>query len=300
MRPELNKKFIYKLVFILLFATSGCASTSSIVDEFVKYQNDPQALRVVAQICVPNKTAYFDTLNVDVTDLPANLTREQIQKLFQDALVNKEFGEGFSNPYRSDSTNREYQAARLWRKPVNPTYFPRNWIVATHVNNVKGNMSETGVTGGYLNDSTEKNQPVFFGNLSNRPEDILAVRVMLPEEGREGLRKFWFKLPKEISKDKYTAWMSPVSEEDNENQSGRAPIFMFLTHGKPMPIYEVKDRENAPKVRYSLMTMDEYDKYSKYGRRAINAAQLKFMVDDPSDNEPKHYVPAKRESIPPC
>lgn len=79
----MNKFFIYNLVFILLFATSSCASTSTIVDDFVKYQNDPQALRVVAQICVPNKTAYFDTLNVDVSDLPANLSRSQIQKLFQ-------------------------------------------------------------------------------------------------------------------------------------------------------------------------------------------------------------------------
>ena len=300
MRLELNKKFIYKLVFILLFSASGCASTSTIVDEFVKYQNDPQALRVVAQICVPNKTTYFDTLNVDVSDLPANLSRPQIQKLFQDAKANKEFGEGFTNPYRSDSTNREYQAARLLHNPVNPTDFPRNWIVARHVNNVKGNMSDTGITGGYLNDSTEKNQPVFFGSFSHRPEDILAVSVMPHEEGNGGLRKFWFQLPKEISKDKYTPWMSPVSEENKENQPGRAPIFVLLTHGKPMPIYEVKDRRNAPKVRYSLMTMDEYDKYSQHGRRAMNAAQLQFMVDNPSNNEPKHYVPAKRESIPPC
>ncbi len=299
MKQELNKKIIYKLVFILLSATSGCASTSTIVDEFVKYNNDPKALRVIAQICIPNKTAYFDTLNVDVTDLPANLSRLQIQKLFQDAVAYKA-GEGFTNSYRSDSTNREYQTARLWRKPVNSSDFPRSWIVATHVNNVKGNMSETGVTGGYLNDSTEKNQPVFFGNLSHRPEDILAVMVMPPGEGSGGLRKFWFKLPKEISKNKYTPWMSSLSEEDRENQLGRAPIFMLLAHEKPMPLYEVKDRENAPKVRYSLMTMDEYDKYSQYGRRAMNAAQLQFMVGNPSDNEPKHYVPAKRESIPPC
>lgn len=94
--------------------------------------------------------------------------------------------------------------------------------------------------------------------------------------------------------------MSPVSEEDKKNQSGRAPIFVLLTHGKPMPIYEVEDIESAPKVRYSLMTMDEYDKYSQYGRRAMNAAQLQFMADNPSDNEPKRYVPAKRENIPPC
>lgn len=158
----MNKFFIYNLVFILLFATSSCASTSTIVDDFVKYQNDPQALRVVAQICVPNKTAYFDTLNVDVSDLPANLSRSQIQKLFQDAKANREFGEGFTNPYQSDFTNREYQTARLWRKPVNPTDFSQNWIAARHVNNVKGNMSDTGITGGYLNDSTEKNQQYFL------------------------------------------------------------------------------------------------------------------------------------------
>lgn len=136
--------------------------------------------------------------------------------------------------------------------------------------------------------------------MNERSEDILAVSVMPLEEGNGGLRKFWFQLPKEINKDKYTPWMSPVSEENMKNQSGRAPIFVLLTHGKPMPIYEVKDSENEPKVRYSLMTIDEYDKYSQYGRRAMNAAHLQFIVDNPSNNEPKHYVPTKRESIPPC
>ena len=298
MRQELNK-FIYKVVFILLFAASGCASTSTIVDEFVKYQNDPQAFRVVAQICVPNKTAYFDTLNVDVSDLPANLSRSQIQKLFQDAKANKEFGEGFTNPYRSNSTNREYQTARLWRTPTNLSDYSQNFIAGGSANNVK-DVKSAGSGANYLVDNTEKNQPVFLAHMNERPEDILAVSVMPPEEGNGGLRKFWFRLPKEISKDKYTSWMSPVSEENKKNQSGRTPIFLLLTHGKPMPIYEVNDRESAPKVRYSLMTMDEYDKYSQYGRRAMNAAHLQFMVDNPSNNGPKHYVPAKRESIPPC
>ena len=160
MRLELNKKFIYKLVFILLFSASGCASTSTIVDDFVKYQNDPQALRVVAQICVPNKTAYFDTLNVDASDLPANLSRSQIQKLFQDAKANKEFGEGFTNPYRSNSTNREYQTARLWRKPTNLSDYSQNFIAGGSVNNVKG-VKSAGSGANYLVDITEKNQSVF-------------------------------------------------------------------------------------------------------------------------------------------
>jgi hypothetical protein len=297
MKQESNKKFIYKLVFILLFAISACASTPTL-EEFQKYSNDPQALRVVAQICIPNKTTYFDTLNVDVTDLPANLSRLQIQKLFQDAIAYKA-GEGFTNPYRSVSTNREYQTARLWRKPVNLSDYSQEFVSGGAVENVKG-VKSAGSGAEYLIDSTEKNQPVFLAHLNERPEDILAVSVMPPEEESGGLRKFWFKLPKGINKDKFTPWMSPVSEENMKNRSERAPIFVLLTHGKPMPIYEVKDSKNVPKVRYSLMTMDEYDKYSQYGRRAMNAAHLQFMVDNPLDNESKHYVPAKRENIPPC
>lgn len=273
------------------------SSASPSVEEFEEYIYDRQAPRVYAQICVPDKTAYFDTMTVDVTDLPENISFQALRELFQDADAYKA-GEGFTNPYRSDSPNREYQTYRLWRNPVNPTDYPQYRIAAREVTNVKGVMSVGGVTGGDMEDSTEKNQPVFSGYIGERPEDVIAVSVALPNDKHGEYREFWFKLPKEIRKDKYTDWMSPVSEEGKIEQSAKFKTWWLLAHGKDMPIYEVK--ENAPKVRYIFMTQEAYAKYSEFSMRAINAAKLQFMKDNPSDNEYHHYVPAKRESIPPC
>lgn len=291
--PTIKKHHFLALVCCTLI--SGCSTTSS-VEEFNKYTSDRKALRVVAQVCVPNKTTYFDTLTVDVTDLPANISYLELRKLFQDAVEYKA-GEGFTNPYQSNSPNREYQTTRLWRKPFNTSDYSQYFIAGGSAANVKGIMS-AGSGAEYLADSTEKNQPVFLANLSERPEDILAVSVTPPKDDKGELRELWYKLPKEISKDKYTEWINPASEEGKKEQSGKSPIFWLLTHGKELPIYKVN--QDAPKVRYILMTMDEYAKYSEYGRRAINSARLQSMKSNPSDREHQHYVPAKRENIPPC
>lgn len=291
----MKNPFFYCLVFVsLISVTADCNAAS--VEEFQRYISDPKALRVVAQICVPDKTAYFDDMTVDMTDLPANISVLALRKLFQAAEAYKP-REEFINPYRSNSPIREYQTIRLWRKPVNPDDYSRYWIGSSNATNVKGIVS-AGSGSEYLTDSSEKNQPVFLANFYQRPEDIIAVSVMPPKDEHGELREYWFKLPKEISKDKYTKWISPVSEESMNQRSATTPTFWLLTHGRDMPIYEVK--ENAPKIRYILMNLGEYDKYREYGRRAINSAKLQYMKNNPSSNEDLHYVPAKRESIPPC
>ena len=288
---------IFCLILVnLLFTTVGCTTVPS-PQEFQKYLEDPQAPRLVIQICLPDKTTYFDDLKVDVTDLPADIPPSALQKLFYEANAYKA-GEGFINPYQSNSPNREYQPTRLWRKPANPTDYPNYWIAAGAAENVKGIMSAGSIPGGYLVDSTEKNQPVFLGFTSQRPTDVIGVSVTLPKDENGELREFWFKVPKEIRNDQYTNWISPVSEEGITERSAPFPTFWLLTHGKDMPLYQVKP--NSPQMRFTLMTTKEYYHRSEYGRRAINAAQLQHMKDKPSDNEHHHYVPEKRESIPSC
>lgn len=293
----MNKQFIYSLVFVSLTSvTTGCSTTPS-VKEFQKYIEDPQALRVAAQICVPDMATYFDTVTVDVTDFPANISIQARQELFQ-KINTYEAGEKFKNPYRSDSTIREYETTRLWRKPVNPTDYPQYFIGGQTVKNVKGILT-AGSISGYLKDSTEKSQPVFLEYVGERLGDVLAVSVTPPKGEAGERREFWFKLPKEIRKDKYTDWMSPVSEEGNKEHSAKFPTFWLLTHGKEMPIYEVKEK-NTPKVRYILMSQDEYVKTLDYGGRARYALALQRMENNPSDKEHHYYVPDKREKIPPC
>lgn len=277
----------------------GCKAVPS-PEEFEKYLADSKALRVAVQICLPDKTAYFDKLTVDVTDLPANLSEKQLRELFQDAIAYKAGEDGFTNPYQSSSPVREYQTTRLWRKPSNPSDYPQDFIgigVTADTLGVKSDGSGTG----YLIDSTEKDQPVFYSFTHKRLNDVVALHVTPPagNSGSSAYRTFWFKPPKVIEHDKYSAWIDPVSEEGpSERSSAKFDTGWLLTHGKQMPIYKVG--ENAPRIRYILMNDAEFEKSRPNGRRAINSAMLKHMKDYPSDNEYYHYVPEKHDSIPRC
>lgn len=290
-------KFNWYVLGIILSA--NCSMAASTEDAFVKYLHDPQAPRVAVQICVPDKTAYFDDLTVDVTDLPADLSYQQLRELFQDANAHKA-GEGFTNPYQSNSTERECQTIRLWRKPSNPDDYPQYRIVTALVANQKGSGSITGLVGETLLDNTEKDQPVFFGYSYKRPGDVIALSITLPRErdGNVEMRTFWFKLPQELEHGKYTVWMNAISEESAKQQPAKVYTGFLLLAGKEMPIYPVG--ENAPHLRYTLMSLSEYDKFTADGRRAMTSARLKHVLSDPLDKEYYHYVPTKHDTIPAC
>lgn len=280
---------------IFPIGSSSAVSTT----EFEKYLYDPKALRVVMQVCVPDRTAYFDTITVDVTDLPENISEAELRQRFISAKEERmDELDKIANP--SNSSERQFQQIRLISKPVNPTDYPSGLMSISKADNVKGIRSAGSVPGGEMIETTEKNQPVFIGYNHQRPEDIIAVSVTPIVDANQERITYWYKLPKSIPKEKYTDWQNPVSGETRSQQSGRHPTFWLLTHDKELPIYDVEG--NPPKVRYTVMTDEEAYKsrFSKRDARAMNAARLRYVIEHPSDTESQRYAPSEKVIIPSC
>jgi len=287
---------LLRLTIPALLLLSGGCSTQLSADQFRAYLDDPKALRLAVQVCVPDKTAYFEELSVDVTDVPSNITSQELRKMFQEAEAKKEY----SNPYKSTRENREFQTIGRWLPPVNNKDYSRTFIGIGYVFNEKGIEGASGGTAD-LSGSTDENQPVFNEFTHRRPTDILAVDVgvITTLNGKSDLIRYWFKPPEKIGSDGYTEWMAPTSVEHSENRNGQNPFFWLLTHGSEMPITPVDS--NAPRVRFRLLTLAQHWDSLDTGRRAINMTKLNRLVSSsPVPHSQFHLVPAKTSSIPPC
>ncbi len=292
-------------VLLLLLLVTACGTTVS-SNEFNEYINDRNAQRIAIQVCLPDKTAFFDELSIDVTDMPRDISYEEKRKMFKDARNDKKY----VNPYKSGSSIREYEIIRQWRAPTDNTDFSKNWIGFGMVSNVKGIMSD-GAGAAYLSDSTETNQAVFFEFTHERPSDVIAIHISVGKDrngnmvgmDRDGVverRIFWFKAPKDIKAKKYTAWAAPLSEEGpSEKAVAKFPTFWLLTHNKDMPIYAVTS--SAPRIRYTLLSNEEYYALDEKGRRAKDSASLQRTIGSPSSDDVQiHLIPKKENNIPSC
>lgn len=274
----------------LLCLAPGCEMSN---EDFVKYLNDPDAERVAAQICLPNRTSFFDTLRIDVTDMPANLSYNERARMYGDARETRKY----ENQYKSTSASREYQEIRQWRKPKSEKEFPRPWISFGQAQSHDG-LGSAGSGAQFISDSTMADQPVFFAYTHERPKDLLGVNVILNSRrnGADEQRTFWFKPPRDIPKTGYTTWLAPVSEEGRDE---KFPIFWLLTHGKEMPVYAVG--EDAPRIRYTLLTKRQFWAGTEEGRRAMDLEKLRHLVEDAAFKEDEHHLVPRREvPIPPC
>lgn len=285
----------HAMMLALGVVTTGC-STGVSVEEFTRYLEDRQALRLAVQVCLPDKTAFFDELNVDVTNMPENVPFQKLAQMFRDAYANRKY----TNPYSSTSTVREYQTIRQWRTPTSNVDFPKRWIPLRTVKNVKGIMSYGGGAE-YLQNSTESNQAIFSAYTSERPDDVVAISValLMYRNGKEEWVDYWFRPPKKINPNGYTKWIMPLSEEGQNERAAEPRTWWLLVHGEEMPVYKVS--ENAPRIRYTLLSKEQYGTLNQEGRRAMSLVNLQYLTNGiPIDNERVHFVPAKQASIPPC
>ena len=273
----------------LLCLSPGCEMSN---EDFVKYLNDPDADRVAAQICLPGRTAFFDTLRIDITDMPANLPYHERSRMYVEARETRKY----ENPYKSTGASREHQEIRQWRKPQNEKNFPHTWISIGQAQTHDGLGSAGSSLGGYISDSTTADQPIFFAYTNERPKDLRGVSVMLDirRNGADEPRTFWFKPPRDIPKSGYTTWLAPVSEE---GLYAETPV--LLAQGKEMPVYAVG--EDAPRIRYTLLTKRQFNELEEEGRRAMDLETLRHMVEDAPFKEGElHLAPRRVSPIPPC
>jgi len=270
------------------------ASTATSLGEYIVYERDPDAPRVSVQVCLPNRTAFFDAISVDVTEMPENVDDLQVRKLFHSARQMAPV-----DASTAKAGQRVYQSIREWRAPTTNTEYPQPGITAGttyHHGEVWSDNKEFAL----LFDATERDQPVYYLFTNARSKDIVAFHVTLAvmRSGTgEQTKTFWFRAPNGIVRGSYTNWIAPASEET----VGRGPsVTALLTHGNEMPRYEVG--ENAPRARFSLMSLKDDIASSKRVLRARYAAQLeRAKVGRPyAPTEGVMFVADRRDRIPPC
>jgi hypothetical protein len=147
----------------------------------------------------------------------------------------------------------------------------------------------------------ESNQPVFYAYSHERLGDIVALDVRLVDEANPKFFqsvKYWFKPPKDIGRDGYTDWMYPVSEEHPTEENSRRPFFWRLTNGMEMPIFPVSN--NTPKVRFSLLSDEQFSLSLNSGRAIQITALNRHLSEKPEPDELFRLIPIKLEKIPRC
>ena len=114
-----------------------------------------------------------------------------------------------------------------------------------------------------LADRTVLGQPVVQYFTSRRPVNIVAFSV---SRGR-GADKidYWFTLPHGALTSQFTAWLSPVSQEDEAiRKSQQRETWSLVVHGGDLPIHAVTSAP-TPKMRFRLQTNredpDERDRF---------------------------------------
>jgi hypothetical protein len=286
------------IALVVLLASAGRGYGTNSVEEFDAYIKDPNAQRIAVQVCMPKRTTYFDEVIVDVADMPANLPLSEVQRMFKEAKTMQRY----ENPYRSLNGKSEMVTIRHWRGPQAASDYPKPWINISDIAQVKTVLSAGGNTT-KLVDSTSSNQPVFFAFIGDRLSDLVMIYVKVPINDAEPTRfvTYWYQLPRTVGALRYTDWVAAISEEQQEKMGRKPSAWVYLTQGrgKEMPIYAVGD--DAPKIRFTSMTISENSRLDENLRRARYTLQLKSLTKGINiDDDGHYYVPAKRGEIPPC
>lgn len=273
--------------FLLLIATSfqlmGTISWA-FAEPYDLY--DRTSKRVVVQVCLPDKTASFEEVTVDESIIPEDAYAEELRSLFHAA---------HQRELIIDRTSPTPHALRVWMTPQDATGYPNHWIMLSLSENAKGLYSRSSPTANIIG-TTKSGQPAFMAETHANPEAVLALSVAYQPEGVSNRHEFWFSLPKDVPSDRFSTWHQPFSEEVEPDETN---TWWRLAHGKPAEQYPVNSKSH-PVMRFRLMSMDDALTMDRKHRRAITAAQLQHVVDNPSDQTYPFFLPPQDEEIPAC
>jgi hypothetical protein len=276
--------WLFPIRALTVLITLACGSAAA--------GSDPEAMHLMVQICLPDKKAFFDELNVDVSDIPANISYADFGQLFKAA---KSGGKEFRNAYQSASGAPQYEAVRMWRASAGD-------LSGSYINIGRTATGSETMGSGALVDATETNQPVFDDFIGlERPADVIAISVTLPRPrgGHTDFITYWFKPSKDVSPGDYTPWLPAFSEEGpNEKSPGRSTFWMLM-NGMTAPTYPVGD--NAPRVRYTLTNHETRLPMEQRMLRVLRTVQLQRAIGGlPIGRGAFHLAPPKGARIPSC
>lgn len=248
-------------------------------------------IRTIVQVCLPDERVSFEDVEVDLTGIP-NV------KTMRDARAANGYLETgdirITAPMTEPQVDPDRVTVRRWI-PGSGTGQVQRSLGFGHVTNQDGILGAGG-SQIYLWSNSEKNQPI-YEKQEHRPKDMIALRVSI--EVNSEFVDYWYKQPREIPMARFSDWQEPISQETKKDRESGNPTWWNLTHGREMKIHPVTG--NAPKIRYRLMTVEEYYDQYRFWERSNKAVGEKFYrgVGD-EERKVLRFVPRLIGTIPGC
>ena len=251
--------------------------------------------KVIVQVCVPNQIVAFEDVEIDLSQIPESKTFDEVR----DAQgISRS---GADNQLSPSSIQGNKDVVRRWIVGAGTEDIKRYFINLEDVLNQDGILS-AGSGAVYIFGSTIKNQPVFERE-GKRQKDYIALgaSVDVAKNGQSDFVTYWFKLPTNIPVGEFSNWQEPISQEDKMiRNTQKNATFWNLTHGREMEIHSVG--ENAPKMRFKLMSARDYYNEKRFWLRSQKAVAEKYyrpVVGKP-ERENIYFVPKTNNTIPGC
>ncbi len=242
---------------------------------------------VYIQICVPDGKAVVEEITVDVTDIPEDLSQQDWQDMLLKAKVTGRYD-------RPEAAQRAVVTMRAARPAEGPDAVPPRLGMGEVA--ISRGVGSVGFPTLPLADSTDREQPVYQAITTKQQGELVALNVELHLErrGKKEMTTFWFKPPQRIASGSYTEWLAPVFQE-GAREPGTSNRAFFMLDGKDLPTSAVDTR--APRIRYTLMSWEEYTRGGKERMRASRMNVLRAATGASPSVEARRVV---KGSIPGC
>ncbi len=297
---QVSTEPMWRLPAIVAFiATPLLLASCGTVQEAKHPNSDLEELRVLVQVCRPDKRVAFTQEVIDLTGMaPARPVRE----------------ERTANGYPQSGTARytappavvmadaagDRATVRRWDYKPEKDHLTSRGLASEGVWESEGTASAGSLTFRLWTD-TDKHQPV-YETLDQMPHEIVALSISQEVQinGKPEMVAYWYVLPSKIPTGKFTDWIAPTTQETRSDQSQRgAAMFLLLTNGRKMPIRPVEG--NPPKMRFKLMALEEYYNDTRFWARAQKAVAQKYYKSMSAQEHSKiDFVPNSHEVVPGC
>jgi len=283
------------MFFVALLATvlTACANTFD-VRRTCTYGIPSDELRVIVQVCLPDKKVVFEDVKLDLTDIPKEKTLREERENGSCKEAGKKWHKSIELAHQNDA---DKVTVRRWVYDHYLNDVERSFLGLVEVHN-----HGSGTKGLKLRNNSDKNQPIYEYH-GGRQDDIIAFGVSSKslEKGKSKFLTYWYKPPAKIPTGEYTKWLEPFTQESNENRKPYEPGFSwYLMRGKKFETPAVKI--GAPKIRYKVITFeDDHDEERLWNRAQKEVARIRrYTGSTPEEFQRVHYAPQSKETIPGC
>lgn len=261
------------------------------------------ALRVIVQICVPDRTVSLVPLDLDLTKVPATPSRrEQTLSGISDTKEMLEARRAYVSKITTNSKPDTRNVAHLMRlePSLRETDISIPYASYGDVKHI-GDLRSAGKGVEYLRGRTSNEQPVYEKSTKTRPMFLTALSFQAPHRSET---EYWYTLPDYIPHNAFTEWLAPFAQEDRTSRTKKNQdvSYRFVYRNK---VDSSSVDPFAPKIRYKLLSVVEefeYDgRFWDRTQKAINAYKQSLGLRSGSKEWSNfHFVPAEQLALPPC